>query len=200
MKIIGTGSAIPAKIVTNDMLSEIVDTSDAWITTRTGIKERHVISDEHLEDLAIEAARKALDNAGVDAKNLDLIICSNVVNEFVTPALSCIIQGAIGATCPCMDVNGACVGFIYGLDIAEAYYKCGKVKNVLIVSAEEPTRMVGWNDRSTCVLFGDGAGAAVLTEGDNIIDTKLSAACDWDKLYQKMSCNIVLLTQTSHCH
>lgn len=184
MKIIGTGSAIPKKIVTNDMLSEFLDTSDAWIYPRTGIKHRHVISDEKLEDLAASAAEKALENAGMKAEDLDFIICSNVVNEYVTPSLSCIIQGAIGATCPCLDINCACAGFIYALDIAESFYKAGNVKNVLIVCAEEPTRMTSWKDRNVCVLFGDGAGAAVLTEGDNIKGIKLSAASATDKLYQ----------------
>lgn len=184
MKIIGTGSAIPKKIVTNDMLSEFLDTSDAWIYPRTGIKYRHVISDEKLEDLAISAAQKALENAGMTAQELDFIICSNVVNEYITPSLSCIIQGGIGATCPCLDINCACAGFIYALDIAESHYKAGKVKNVLIVCAEEPTRMTSWKDRNVCVLFGDGAGAAVLSEGDNIKGVKLSAASATDKLYQ----------------
>ena len=184
MKIIGTGSAIPKKIVTNDMLSEYLDTSDAWIYPRTGIKHRHVISDEKLEDLAASAAEKALENAGMKAEDLDFIICSNVVNEYVTPSLSCIIQGAIGATCPCLDINCACAGFIYALDIAESFYKAGRVKNVLIVCAEEPSRMTSWKDRNVCVLFGDGAGAAVLTEGDNIKGIKLSAASATDKLYQ----------------
>ena len=184
MKIVGTGSVIPKKIVTNDMLSEFLDTSDSWIYPRTGIKHRHVISDEKLEDMAIEAARKALDNAGMKAEDLDFIICSNVVNEYVTPSLSCIIQGGIGASCPCIDINCACAGFIYALDLAESYSKAGKVKNVLIVCAEEPTRMTSWKDRNVCVLFGDGAGAAVLTEGSNIKGTKLSAASATDKLYQ----------------
>ena len=184
MKIIGTGSAIPKKIVTNDMLSEFLDTSDAWIYPRTGIKHRHVISDEKLEDLAAEAAVKALENAGMKAEELDYIICSNVVNEYVTPSLSCIIQGAIGATCPCLDINCACAGFMYALDIAESHYKAGRVENVLIVCAEEPTRMTSWKDRNVCVLFGDGAGAAVLSEGDNIKGVKLSAASATDKLYQ----------------
>ena len=142
-------------------------------------------SEENLEDLAIDAARKALDNAGISAIDLDFIICANVVNEFITPALSCIIQGAIGAHCPCIDLNGACVGFIYALDLAEAYYRSGKVKNVLIVCAEEPSRMLSWQDRSVCVLFGDGAGAAVLTAGDNVKATHLSAASSTTSLYQK---------------
>ena len=184
MKIAGTGSCLPQKVVTNDMLSEILDTSDEWIRTRTGVVSRHVISDEKLEDMAIEAAVKALENAAVTAQELDFIICSNVVNEYVTPQLSCIIQGGIGATCPCVDINCACAGFIYALEIAESFYQAGKVRNVLIVSAEEPTRMTDWRDRRTCVLFGDGTGAAVLTPGDNIRSIKLSASSATDKLWQ----------------
>ncbi len=184
MKISGTGSALPRKIVTNDMLAQFLDTSDEWIRTRTGVTSRHVISDEKLEDLAREAAEKALLDAGVRAEDLDFIICSNVGNEYITPQLSCIIQGAIGATCPCIDINCACAGFIHALEIAESFYKAGKVENVLIVCAEEPTRMADWKDRRTCVLFGDGAGAAVLTPGDNIKSIKLSAMTATDKLWQ----------------
>ena len=184
MKIAGTGSALPRKVVTNDMLSQFLDTSDEWIRTRTGVVSRNVISDEKLEDLAIEAAQNALENAGMTADELDFIICSNVVNEYVTPQLSCIIQGGIGASCPCIDVNCACAGFIYAVEIAESFYQAGRVKNVLVVSAEEPTRMTDWADRRTCVLFGDGAGAAVLTPGDNIKSIKLSSSSATDKLWQ----------------
>ena len=184
MKIVGTGSALPTKIVTNDMLTDFLDTSDEWITTRTGVKSRHVISNEKLEDLAIEAARKALDDASLKAEDLDFIICSNVVNEYVTPQLSCIIQGGIGASCPCMDINCACAGFIHALEIAESFHKAGRVNNVLIVCAEEPTRMTDWSDRRTCVLFGDGAGAVVLAPGNNVRSIKLSASSATDKLWQ----------------
>lgn len=184
MKIIGTGSALPTKVVTNEMLSGFLDTSDEWITTRTGVRNRYVISDERLEDLAIEAARKALEDASMNPADLDFIICSNVVNEYVTPQLSCIIQGGIGATCPCMDINCACAGFIHALEIAESFHKAGRVNNVLIVCAEEPTRMTDWNDRRTCVLFGDGAGAAVLAPGNNIKSIRLSASSATDKLWQ----------------
>lgn len=184
MKISGTGSALPKKVVTNDMLSQILDTSDEWIKTRTGVSSRFVISDEKLEDLAAEAAEKALKDAGIKAEDLDFIICSNVVNEYITPQLSCIIQGAIGATCPCIDINCACAGFIHAIEMAEAFYQAGKVRNVLIVCAEEPTRMTDWSDRRTCVLFGDGAGAAVLTPGDNIKSVKLSASSATEKLWQ----------------
>ena len=184
MKIIGTGSVLPKKIVTNEMLSQFLDTSDEWIVTRTGVRSRHVISDEKLEDMAIGAAQKALADAGISAADLDYIICSNVVNEYITPQLSCIIQGGIGAACPCVDINCACAGFIFALDLAESHYKAGKVKNVLIVCAEEPTRMPDWTDRRTCVLFGDGAGAAVLGPGDNIKSIKLSSVSATDKLWQ----------------
>ena len=184
MRISGTGSALPKQVVTNDMLSQFLDTSDEWIRTRTGVVSRRVISDEKLEDLAAEAALKALKDAGIKAEDLDFIICSNVVNEYITPQLSCIIQGAIGATCPCIDINCACAGFIHAIEMAESFYKAGRVRNVLIVCAEEPTRMPDWNDRSTCVLFGDGAGAAVLTPGDNIKSVKLSASSATEKLWQ----------------
>lgn len=175
---------LPKKIVTNDMLSEFLDTSDQWIASRTGVRSRKVISDEKLEDMAVEAALLALEDAGMNAGDLDLIICSNVVNEYITPQLSCIIQGGIGASCPCMDINCACAGFLYALDIADSYNKAGKARNVLIVCAEEPTRMTDWTDRRTCVLFGDGAAAVVLGEGEGIKGISLSAASATDKLWQ----------------
>lgn len=184
MKISGTGSVLPKKIVTNEMLSGFLDTSDEWITTRTGVKSRHVISDEKLDEMAVEASLKAIADAGMSPDDLDFIICSNVVNEYVTPQLSCIIQGGIGASCPCLDINCACAGFIYALEIAESFYRAGKVRNVLVVCAEEPTRMTDWTDRRTCVLFGDGAAAVVLTPGDNIRSIMLSASSSTGKLWQ----------------
>lgn len=183
MKIIGTGSAHPKCAVTNEMLEQFLDTTDEWITERTGIKERCVISSEKLEDLAVIAANKALEDAGLTAADIDFIICSNVVNEYVTPALSCIIQGKIGATCPTVDINAACAGFIFAMDIAEDKIQCKKAKNILIVCAEEPSRMVSWQNRSTCVLFGDGAGAAVVTEGDELKAIRLTTSSLTDVLY-----------------
>ena len=183
MRIIGTGSALPKKVVTNDMLSEFLDTSNEWILPRTGIKSRHVISDEKLEDLGAEAVCKALEMSGLTVSDIDLFIVSNVVSEHITPGMSCIVAEKIGLACPMFDINCACPGFVYALDMAEAYYKAGKVKNVIIACIEEPTRMVSWKDRSTCVLFGDGAGAVVLTEGDNIKATKLHAEPDSDKIW-----------------
>ena len=184
MKLIGTGSALPRKVVSNDDLSLFLDTSDEWIFPRTGIRTRHVISDEKIEDLGAEAARKALDMAGLSPADIDFFICSNVVSEYMTPGLSCVISHLIGLTCPCIDINCACPGFIYAMDIAETYFAVGKVKNVLIVCAEEPTRMTSWEDRATCVLFGDGAGAAVFTGGDKVKAIKLNAEPSPDKICQ----------------
>ena len=187
MKIIGTGAAHPKCSVSNQMLEQFLETTDEWITERTGIKERCVISSEKLEDLATEAANKALEDAGLTAADIDYIICSNVVNEYVTPALSCIIQGKLGATCPTLDINAACAGFLFALDMAEDKLKCKKAKNILIICAEEPSRMVSWQNRSTCVLFGDGAGAAVVTEGDELKAIRLTTSSLTDVLYYQRS-------------
>ena len=184
MKLIGTGSALPRRQVTNDEISQFLDTGDAWICPRTGIRSRHVISDEKLEDLAAEAAGKALAMAGLTPADIDFFICSNVVNEYMTPGLSCIVAHKLGVCCPMIDINCACPGFIYAMDIAETYFQAGKVRNVLIVCAEEPSRMTSWEDRSTCVLFGDGAGAAVFTRGDKRKAVKLNAEPAPDKISQ----------------
>ena len=183
MKIIGTGSAHPTCAVTNQMLEQFLETTDEWITERTGIKERCVISTEKLEDMATYAANKALEDAGLTAADIDFLICSNVVNEYVTPALSCIIQGKIGAKCATVDINAACAGFIYALDMADDKLKAGKAKNILIVCAEEPSRMVSWKNRSTCVLFGDGVGAAVVTSGDELKGIRLTTESLTEVLY-----------------
>lgn len=184
MKLIGTGSALPRKQVTNDDISQFLDTSDSWICPRTGIHSRHVISDELLEDLGAEAVQKALDMAGLKPADIDFFICSCVANEYQTPGLSCVVGYKVGLTCPMIDINCACPGFIYAMDIAETYFQAGKVNNVLILCAEEPTRMASWEDRSTCVLLGDGAGAAVFTRGDALKATHLNAEPAPDKICQ----------------
>ena len=184
MRIIGTGSALPTTVVSNDMLSQFLDTSDEWILPRTGIRSRHVITDERIEDLGTAACRKALDMSGLSPADIDFFIVSNVVSEHITPGLSCIVAEKIGLTCPMIDINCACPGFIYAMDIAETYYRAGKVRNVLIACIEEPTRMTSWHDRSTCVLFGDGAGAAVLAPGDNIKGIRLHSQPASDKIWQ----------------
>lgn len=177
MKIIGTGSALPKKVVTNDMLSEFLDTSDEWITTRTGIRTRHIITEERFEDLATEAAAQAIESAGLCPDDIDYIICSNVSNLYVTPHLSSIIMGNLGMKgplCPTMDVNVACLGFVQSLDLSDALLATGRARNILLVAAEECTRFCDWTDRNCSVLFGDGAGAVVLTKGDSLIARKFT--------------------------
>ena len=184
MRILGTGSALPRKVVTNDDLSAFLDTSDEWIYPRTGIRSRHVISDERLEDLGADAACKALADVGLQPGDIDLFLCSNVVNEYMTPGLGCIIASKVGLKCPCIDINCACPGFIYAMDIADSFFRAGKVGHVLVVCAEEPSRMTSWQDRSTCVLFGDGAGAAVFGPGEGLKAVKLNADPAPDKIWQ----------------
>lgn len=184
MKITGTGSSSPSLTVSNDMLATFLDTSDEWIQTRTGIKTRQIISTEHLKDLAVQASSIAIQQAGIKAEQLDYIICSNTINEYVTPSLSCILQGMLGAGCPCIDLNGACAGFIYALDMADALFKRGNMEHILVICAEEPSRMVDWTKRDTCVLFGDGAAAVVLSKGEGFISFKLSTFSNTDALYQ----------------
>lgn len=173
MKIIGTGSAVPAFTVTNEMLEQFLDTSDEWITERTGIKSRQLMTTERLDDLGVLAAQRALESAGLQPTDIDMIILSNVINEYMTPSLSSLIQGRIGATCPCLDINAACAGFIYALDVAEAMLKNGH-ERILVLAVEAPTLMVDWKARETCVLFGDGAGAVVVTQGDNLKAMRLT--------------------------
>ncbi|MBR1517111.1 MAG: ketoacyl-ACP synthase III [Bacteroidales bacterium] len=167
MKIIGTGSAMPKRTVTNAQLSEFLDTSDEWIVPRTGIKSRQVITDETLQALAIDAAQKALTDSGLKAEEIDFIICSNVANNYVTPALSAFIQEALGCKCPFVDLNGACAGALYALDIADAYISTGRAERILIVAAEEVTKFCDWTQRETSVLFGDGAAAMVVAKDDS---------------------------------
>ena len=183
MRIIGTGSAYPKRTLTNDDLSRMMDTSDEWIRERTGIRTRQVITDENLEDLAAEAAQKALDDAGIKAVELDYIICSNVAFEYVTPTVASIVEGKIEASCPCVDLNAACSGFIYAIDFAEALLQTGRATNILVMAAEEPTRMVDWSDRATCVLFGDGAGAVVVSQGEGLLCSRLTTQSKVDCLH-----------------
>lgn len=174
--IIGTGSAVPLCIKTNDDLSKIVETSDEWIVSKTGIKQRHIITSESLTDLALSAAEKALENAGVSPCELDLIICATICGDYFSPSLSCVLQGRLNASCPAFDINAACTGFIYAMDVAQGYFIRKKAKKVLIVCADTLSRLLNWEDKATCVLFGDGAGAAVLGEGDDILALKLSCS------------------------
>ena len=177
----GSGKGLPELSVTNSNLSELVDSSDECIITRTGIKSRYICTNEMMFDLSFKAAQDALENSGIKACELDLIICSTVQSDYVTPSLSCLIQGGLGANCPAFDINAACTGFIYALDVAAAYFDSGRARNILIVSSEIMSKHVDWTDRATCVLFGDGAGAVVLTKGNGLLSIKISSQGD-DKL------------------
>lgn len=181
--IIGTGSAWPQCSKSNEELSQIIDTSDEWISTRTGIKSRHVSTGETITDFATEAARRALEDAGIEPGELDLIICATARGEYITPSLACLVQKRIGAHCPAFDLNAACTGFLYALDVSLCYFETDRAKKILIVAAEAMSKLLDWTDRATCVLFGDGAGAAVLSEGDGLLSIKIRASGNEEPLH-----------------
>ena len=163
-RIAGTGSYLPEKVLTNDDLAKLVDTSDEWIAARTGIRERHVAAEgETTSDLAYQASLRALEAAGVEAGELDLIIMGTTTPDLIFPSAACLLQHKLGANgCPAFDVNAACSGFIYALTVADKFIRSGAARTALVVGSETLTRMLDWSDRGTCVLFGDGAGAVVL--------------------------------------
>ena len=162
--VIGLGSYLPEKILTNADLVKMVDTTDEWIITRTGIKERHIAADdEATSDLATKAARRALDDAKLTPEDLDLIIVATITPDMQFPSTSCLVQRNLGAAnAACFDISAACAGQIYGIVCAEQFIKSGTFKYALIIGAEKLSSIVDWKDRSTCVLFGDGAGACIL--------------------------------------
>jgi len=162
--ILGTGHSYPAGILTNADLERIVDTSDEWITSRTGIKQRRKAGpDEYTSQFAVRASREAIERAGVEPAQIDLILCATVTPDQILPSTGCLIQAQLGAhKAAAMDIVAACSGFLYGLTLADAMIKSGQSKYALVIGAEILTRYVDYTDRSTCVLFGDGAGAAVL--------------------------------------
>ena len=167
-RILATGSALPERIVTNADLEKVVDTSDEWIRSRTGIRERRVAADgETTGDLAYRAALQALHDAGVKASDLDMVVLGTTTPDIIFPATACLIQNRLGANgCMAFDVNAACSGFMYALGVANNFVRTGQVKRALVIGAETLTRMVDWSERETCVLFGDGAGAVVLEASD----------------------------------
>ena len=180
--VIGSGSYLPETILTNDQLATMVDTNDAWITERTGIKTRHIAAkDQHTSDLATAAAKQALDSAGLDAADLDLIIIATTTPDNTFPSTATKVQANIGATCPAFDVQAVCTGFVYALEVADSMAKTGKYQHILVIGADCLSRIVNWEDRGTCILFGDGAGALLLrtTPSDQtqrgIIDSALYA-------------------------
>ena len=168
VRIIGTGSALPALLVSNRELEKIVDTTDEWIRSRTGIESRHIAVEETTASMAIEAAKKALQDAKVSPEEIDLIIVGTISPDHYFPSTACEIQSALGAVnATAFDISAACAGFLFGLGIVDAYMKAGTVRTALVVGAETLSKMMDWNDRSTCVLFGDGAGAAVVRSDES---------------------------------
>ena len=163
-RIAGTGSYLPEKVVTNDDLAKVVDTSDEWIHSRTGIRERRVAAEgQTTSDLGYQAALKAIEAACIAADEIDLIVVGTTTPDYVFPSTACLIQQKLGvAGCAAFDVNAACSGFVFALSVADKFVRTGSAKTVLVVGVETLTRMVDWTDRTTCVLFGDGAGAVVL--------------------------------------
>ncbi len=179
-KIIGTGSYLPAKVLTNYDLEKVVDTSHDWIFSRSGIAERHIAADNELtSDLALQASRKAIEAAGISADEIDLVIVATTSPDQIFPSTACILQDklAIKSRGPAFDIQAVCGGFVYALNTADMYIKGGQAKTALVVGAEVLSRMVDWKDRTTCVLFGDGAGAVVLraSEQPGIVTSKLHA-------------------------
>lgn len=181
-KIIGTGSYVPEKVYDNAYMESIVETNDEWITRRTGIKERHIAADdEYTTDIAIKASKKAIENAGISAEELDLVILATVTPDYFTPACACLVQKAIGAVnAAAFDYNAACSAFVTGLSIAKQFIVSGTYKNILVVCADVLSKATDYKDRSTCVLFGDAAGAAIVSasEEPGILTTDLGSDGD----------------------
>ena len=162
-KIYGTGSSLPKRIVSNDDLAKIVDTNDTWIRERTGVARRRIIKEETTVSMATEAAQKALEQSGIAAEEVDLILVSTISSEVILPCTACEVQKNIKAVnAAAFDINASCAGFLFGYNTAQAYIAAGMAKTVLVIGSESLSNLVNWKDRSTCILFGDGAGAAVL--------------------------------------
>jgi 3-oxoacyl-[acyl-carrier-protein] synthase III len=187
-RIVGTGSYLPEKVVTNDDLARTVDTSDEWIRTRTGIRSRHVAAEGQLaSDLALPAAQRALKAAGMNAADIDLIIVATTTPDIIFPSTACILQSKLGvAGCPAFDVQAVCSGFVYALTIADLFISSGQASRALVVGTEVYSRILDWSDRGTCVLFGDGAGAVIVaaSEEPGILASKLHA----DGSHKEMLC------------
>lgn len=167
-KIIGTGSYLPKKILTNQDLESIVDTSSSWISSRTGIEQRHIAAENEMaSDLAINACLKAIESADISADKIDLIIVATTTPDMTFPSTACILQNKLGVKdCPAFDVQAVCSGFVYALATADMFIRAGRCNTALVVGTEIYSRLLDWNDRSTCVLFGDGAGAVLITKSD----------------------------------
>ena len=185
-RIIGTGGYLPENVVTNADMEKIVDTTDQWIRERTGIEQRHIaVEGETTVDLAEKASRRAIEAAGIDPQEIDLIILATSTPDKIFPSSACILQARLDIHgCPAFDVQAVCTGFIYAMSIAEKFIKCGSAKKVLVVGAEVFSRILNWNDRSTCVLFGDGAGAVVVeaNEETGILSSHIHADGQYENL------------------
>jgi len=180
-KISGLGHALPARIVENRELEDVVETSDQWIRERTGIERRHLSTGETTTDLAAQAGRMALADAAVLPEQLDLIVVATMTPDSFMPATACLVQKELGADrAACFDLSAACSGFVYGLSVADSMIRAGTIRRALVIGAETLSRMIDWTDRTTCVIFADGAGAAVLeaTEEEGIIRCTLGASGD----------------------
>jgi 3-oxoacyl-[acyl-carrier-protein] synthase III len=165
-KIVGLGTAVPDRVLTNDELAQMVDTSDEWITKMTGIRERRIVDDDtKASDLALTACQRALADAGLEPSDIDAIICATITGDRPWPATACALQARLGCNALAFDLSAGCTGWIYGLVVAEGLLRGGQIRNVLVVGVELLSKITNWTDRATCVLFGDGAGAAVLTVG-----------------------------------
>jgi 3-oxoacyl-[acyl-carrier-protein] synthase III len=176
--ILGTGSELPAKVITNHDLEKMVETSDEWITVRTGIKERRILEEgKGNADMAFRAATRALEDASLDAEDLDAIIMGTVTADYPFPSSACVLEDMLGAKGVfSFDVGAACSGFLNALSVADSYIRLGKIRNALVVGSDALSRLLNWQDRTTCILFGDGAGAVVLgpsENGNGILSTKL---------------------------
>ena len=175
-RIVGTGSYLPQKIITNSELEKSLDTTDEWITSRTGIKERRIVEDQNTCDLALEASINALEMAELKTSEIDLIILATTTPDKIFPATATTLQDRIGASCPAFDLQAVCAGFVFALTTAQQYIENGVFKNILVVGSETMSKIVDWNDRSTAILFGDGAGAVLLSK-DNATGIKHSKIC-----------------------
>jgi len=183
-KIVGLGSYLPKRVLSNNDLEKMVATSDEWITSRTGMKERRLAAlDEFTSDMGFEAAKRAVENAGVNPEAIDLILFATITPDHVFPSTACLIQGRLGAVnAAAMDIQAACTGYLYGLSVAKAYVESGQYQTVLIVAAEKLSSIVNYEDRNTCVLFGDGASACVVSRGNpGYVIENVSLGADGDK-------------------
>ncbi len=178
--VIGTGSYVPERRLTNSDLEKMVNTSNEWILARTGIEERRIAAaDETTSDMATSAAKAAIENAGITPEDIDLIIVATITPDTYTPATSCYVQAKIGAVnAAAFDISAACSGFLFGIKTAVQYIGCGQAKTVLVIASEKLSHIVNWEDRSTCVLFGDGSGAAVLQVGTGLDEDPAVLATD----------------------